>query len=45
MNEAGRVIERHQMNNALELELLPGIYFIHASDENGETSIERISIR
>jgi hypothetical protein len=45
VNEAGRVIERHQMNNALELELLPGIYFIHASDESGQTSIERISIR
>lgn len=45
VNESGRVIERHQMNNALELELLPGIYFIHASDESGQTSIERISIR
>jgi len=45
VNESGRVVESHQMNNALELELLPGIYFIHASDENGETSIERISIR
>jgi hypothetical protein len=45
VNEAGRVVESHEMNNELELELLPGIYFIHASDENGQISTERVSIR